>query len=95
MILVASILGGALIGWILGWDRRAMRWFLAVWSAVFVVQKVLPGRDRGRSPPPDTGEWDVGYFPFALSVLALGLLIMGGTAALRRRRFPSEAPAES
>lgn len=87
MILIASILGGSVIGYRSGADRRGTRLFLIVWIAVFAFQTavLLVTSDDPRNR--DTGAWELGYFPFALVILVLGLAFLHGAAALRRRRM--------
>lgn len=91
MILLASLLGGAWIGWRKGADARALRVFAVVWLAVFAFQTafLVAREDNPRNRA--TGEWDLGYFPFALCVLALGVAVLHGAAALRRRRSRASA----
>lgn len=87
MILIASILGGSVIGYRTGADRRGTRLFLLVWVAVFVFQTALLLATSDDPRNRDTGAWELGYFPFAFAVLVLGLAVLNGAAALRRRHL--------
>lgn len=89
MILIASLIGGIVIGYRTGAGRRGTSLFLMVWLAVFAFQTafLLATADNPRNS--DTGEWDLGYFPFSLVILLVGLGILHGVAALRRRRSPN------
>lgn len=86
MILIASIFGGSVIGYLLGADRRGTRLFLIVWLAVFAGQTVLLLATSDDPRNRDTGEWNLGYLPFSLTVLAIGFAILHAAAALGRRR---------
>jgi hypothetical protein len=54
--------------------------------AVFAFQNALLLATSDDPRNRDTGAWEVGYFPFALAVLILGLAVLHGAAAARRRR---------
>lgn len=86
MIMLASILGGSVIGYRSGADRRGTRQFLIVWIAVFAFQTALLLLTSDDPRNRDTGAWELGYFPFSLVILVLGLAALHGAAALSRRR---------
>ncbi len=87
MIILASILGGSVIGYRSGADRRGTRLFLLVWFAVFAFQTALLLATSDDPRNRETGAWELGYFPFALTILVVGLAVFYGAAALRRRRL--------
>lgn len=86
MIILASLLGGSVVGYRSGADRRGTRLFLMVWGAVFAFQTALLLVTSDDPRNRDTGQWELGYFPFALVILVLGLAVLHGAAAVRRRR---------
>ena len=86
MIILASILGGSVIGYRSGADRRGTRLFLILWVAVFAFQTALLLVTSDDPRNRDTGAWELGYFPFALVILVLGLAVLHGAAAVRRQR---------
>lgn len=86
MILIASILGGSIIGYRLGAGARGTRLFLIVWLSTFAIQTpmLLATSDNPRHR--ETGAWDLGYFPFALVIFLVGLGILHAAAALHKKR---------
>lgn len=88
MILLASLLGGSIIGYRRGAHGRGIRLFVCVWLAVFAFQTVFLLATADNPRDRDTGAWDLGYFPFSIVVLAAGLAILWIASAIRARRSP-------
>lgn len=86
MILLAAVLGGALVGYRAGAGSRAVSRFVVAWLVVFALQTAFLVATQDNPRDRDTGAWDLGYFPFSLVVLALGLLLLKAAAALSSAR---------